>query len=456
MRFSLRYKNTRYLYWLLFAFFKKNIQSLIISFLISLIFVIAVFSFSPYIIRRFTTDTHIIGMTGQFRPDSLPDEVLSKISNGLVYLNDRGEIIPLLAESWSMGDGGASYRFVLKKDIVWSDGKQLTSSDINYSFKDVKIDREDDYIITYTLPKPLRIFPQFLTRPVVRYPLMGVAGTYRVDKLKLQDDAVSELRLTPLRDEYPVLVYKFYDTDTKLVQAYKLGEITQMSTTKASVADIFVHYPNSEVEKIVDYSRLLALFFNMKDSLLKERDVRHAIAQSINTDELNDLGELATGPIPPNSWAYETDVKSYPYNPSATTKIFKKYITASESAKLTITTYIDYLSTADTVKDQLEQVGIQSQVEVLSGELPETFQLFLATMMLPKDPDQYFFWHSTQKKGNISSYRNDRIDLILEQGRNAGKLKDRRDLYSDFQKILVNDMPAYFLFYPYSYTISRK
>lgn len=450
-------KRFRYIYWLSAAFVKKNAQLIVLSFLISLLTVIAFVSFSPIILKVLTSQKQTIGITGTYTIETLPDEVLYKFSNGLLHIDDRGNVIPLLVESWEPVAGGQEYRFHIKKELQWNDGTPFTTKDIKYSFKDVKTTAENEYLLSFKLTKPLPIFPNFLTKPILKYPLVGVAGAYKVEKIKLKAGNVTELQLTPQQEGQPIIVYKFYDTDTKLIQAYKLGEITEMSTTKASVAEMFQNWKNTTIEKNVDYSKVVALFFNLNDPLLRDdKDLRHAIAESINKDVYTPFGQEAFGPIPPTSWAYEPETRQYQFNPNNSEKIIDKYIEASESAQIKISTYYDHLALADEIKDNLEQVGIKSQVEVLTGNLPPDYNILLAQMTLSKDPDQYFFWHSTQPKSNITNYKNVRVDLLLERGRGTFNLADRKEIYSDFQKTLVEDMPAYFLYYPNVYTIKRK
>jgi peptide/nickel transport system substrate-binding protein len=80
----------------------------------------------------------------------------------------------------------------------------------------------------------------------------------------------------------------------------------------------------------------------------------------------------------------------------------------------------------------------------------------LAFWKIPLDPDQYFFWHSTQKDTNITNYKNVKIDKLLEDGRSSIFPSDRKKYYIEFQKIIAEDIPAIFLYYPYTYTIERK
>lgn len=453
----LDFKKVRYAYWVALAFLKKNLQPLILSFLISLLGIITIVSFSPYIVALLTTQREIIGIAGNYTINELPDEIVSKYSNGILYVNNEGELIPLLADSWEPIDGGKEYRFHIKKDLLWNDGTPFTARDIKYQFKDVEVVAESDYLLKFKLKKPLAIFPIFLTKPIIKPPVTGVAGLYTVSRLKTDQGYVKLLQLNPNQKDLPVLIYKFYETDSKMINAYKLGEITKMNTTKSSVANIFENWKNTKIEKNVDYSKVMTLFFNFNNPLLKEeKDLRHSVAESIDRSQFEKFGQLATGPIPPVSWAYSPEVKNFKYNPNVASKIAKKYIDSSQSADLVISTYYDNLTVSDEIKDDLKNIGFNTRVEVLAGALPQDYSIFIAQLSLGNDPDQYFFWHSTQTTGNITGYNNVRVDKLLEDGRNTFSIDKRKEFYADFQRILVDDMPAYFLYYPYNYTIIRK
>lgn len=53
----------------------------------------------------------------------------------LVYVNDNGEIEPVLAESWTVSDDGLDYTFKLREGVKFHDGETLKPSDVVYSFK---------------------------------------------------------------------------------------------------------------------------------------------------------------------------------------------------------------------------------------------------------------------------------------------------------------------------------
>jgi peptide/nickel transport system substrate-binding protein len=450
-------KRLRYAYWVTVAFFKKNIQSIVLSCILSIITVITVISLSPFLLKLITNQKQVIGVVGTYNVNNVPDFILAKISNGLLFVNEKGEIVPLIADSWEQTKNGQEYRFHLKKGLLWNNGKPFTAKEIQYGFKDVETEVQGDNMIIFKLKKPLQTFPNYLTKPIVKSPLIGVAGLYRIEKARVKFGEVKELQLSPNKENQPILIYRFYDSETKLINAYKLGEIDQMVTNKKTVADAFESWKNTEITKTIDYSQAIVLFFNLENPLLKEdKDVRHAIAMTIPHKKFTDIGDKADGPIPPISWAYNPNTKKIQYDPTLAEKILRKYNTGSDSATLTLSTFYDYISVADEIKQGIEQAGIKTKVVVLSSNQPTGFDMLLASLRLPPDPDQYFYWHSLQTEMNITHYKNVKIDKLLEEGRNVFDIETRKKIYADFQKVMADDMPAHFLYYPYTYTIKRK
>lgn len=455
----------RYLYWIITGFLRKNLYLIFLSFIISLVGIIAFVSFFPYIVQAVTTEKQVIGIAGTFDYNNVPTLITDKISNSLLYINEKGEIVPILADSWEEVKNGKEYRFHLKKNLLWSDGKDFTAKDLNYEFKGVKVIKEDDYIIVFKLEKPLPIFPNLLTQPAVKYPLKGVAGLYDVNKVQTKFGNITELELSPNKDGYPIYSYKFFDTETKLIEAYKLGEIEQMQTNNKKIVDLFSSWNNTVVDRSIDYSQLVTLFFNMNEPFLQEKDVRQAIAMGISTEKYNNLGDQAAGPIPPTSWAFFPDIKRIQYNPDLARKILGKYEAGDESAeakeqkKLTISTFYEYLPLAEEIQKSLKDIGIETTVETFSFQ-DNSYDLLLAPWMVPHDPDQYIFWHSTQTadKGgkNLTNLKNVKIDKLLEDGRSTLSVKDRTDIYIQFQKVMMDEVPAHFMYYPYAYMIKRK
>lgn len=59
--------------------------------------------------------------------------ILHDLFEGLVMTDNRGELIPGAATSWSIAENGAVYIFKLRQDAVWSNGDPVTAEDFVYS-----------------------------------------------------------------------------------------------------------------------------------------------------------------------------------------------------------------------------------------------------------------------------------------------------------------------------------
>ena len=63
------------------------------------------------------------------------DDAICAIFEGLVELNESGEVIPCLSQGWMISDDGLEYTFKLKEDAMWSSGEIITSFDFIDYFK---------------------------------------------------------------------------------------------------------------------------------------------------------------------------------------------------------------------------------------------------------------------------------------------------------------------------------
>jgi ABC-type transport system substrate-binding protein len=109
--------------------------------------------------------------------------------------------------------------------------------------------------------------------------------------------------------------------------------------------------------------------------------------------------------------------------------------------------------TAKTENQDCSRFGITVDVRLIR-DLQEA-QAILIGREIPRDPDQYAWWHSNQAS-NLSKYQNPRVDKLLEDARKETDQQKRKVMYFEFQKYLVEDVPAIFLYYAPQFTVERK
>jgi ABC-type oligopeptide transport system substrate-binding subunit len=58
-----------------------------------------------------------------------------QLFEGLAELIPDGNVVPCLARSWDVLDGGKRYIFRLRQEVRWSDGTPLTARDFVYAWR---------------------------------------------------------------------------------------------------------------------------------------------------------------------------------------------------------------------------------------------------------------------------------------------------------------------------------
>lgn len=446
----------RLIYWLIKEYIRKWRKTIFFSFLIGLLFFFAVIFFLRYFVAKIPVGKNeTIGVVGAYTLDSLPAFILQDISKGLTTVADDGSAIPSVARSWKTEQAGKQYTFLLRNDIFFTDGAQLTSDDITYNFVGVKTTRPNKQTIVFTLKDSFSPFLLSVSRPIFKKGFIGV-GAYFVRDIKVNGNFVQTIVLASVANSYQTKIYQFYSTNEALKTAYMLGEVSQIIRVPDNAFEqyTFASFKNTKVKKIVDYNQIVTLFYNTTDSVLSDKRIRSALSYALPDSFLG--GEKAKSPIYPNSWAYAEN-----FTLSQDIEQAKILLNASESGtksaalSLEIKTLPKYKNIADEVAKAWEKMGIKTSIVTVDA-LPAQFQIFLGNFFFSsKDPDQYTLWHSGQVS-NITHYENKRIDKLLEDGRQTTDIEERKKLYADFQKYLLADSPASFLYFPYEYEISRR
>lgn len=450
------FKRRRLVFWLIKAYFKKWRRSLFLSFIFGLVvFFILRFGVNYFVPIIPFTQKQTIGIVGSYTTDNIPISILSKISYGLTSVSQDQSIAPAAAKSWDIKDDGKTYIFYLKDNIHFTDGTLLTSDKINYNFLDVSVEKPNKSTIIFKLKNKYSPFLVTVSRPIFKNDFEGI-GNFKMQDINLNGNFIQSINLVDAKGKNKEMSYQFYPTEDALKSAYALGDISKMvgiSSTTFNGKD-FSNFKNSNISKNVNYSKLMTVFYNTQDKNLSDKRLREALSYAM--PDLFSKGERSYGPFPPSSWVYENGRTTYIQDVLHAKSIIDQSVGASPSSKLIIElkTLPQNESLAKGIKSYWKKIGVETNI-IIVNSFPQTFQAFLGEFNIPRDPDQYTIWHSSQTN-NITNYKNLRIDKLLEDGRQTSDLTERRKIYSDFQKYFIDDSPATFLYFPEEFTITRK
>ena len=215
------------------------------------------------------------------------------------------------------------------------------------------------------------------------------------------------------------------------------------------------------------------------NDLRVRRALNHAIdVPSIVKEVLQGYAAIATGQFPPSSWAYDPSVKPYPYDPARASALLAEAgfrpgpdgVLVRDGKPFSFSIRHDVANqtvkdTAVIVQEYLKRVGVDARLEPLDWPtfvkklFASEFEAIVVNWTNHHDPDPfaYTIWHSSQWKGrNFAHYKNPRIDELLEQARRTGVVAERKRAYAEFSRVLMEDAPYVFLYFPQQVYVTRQ
>lgn len=429
----------------LFSFyFKKYLLIIIVSIFVGLLFA----AYQKQLINIFKKNMippTKIGIEGQFTINNLPISITNLISYGLTETtqNQRLTISPLVKEI-SINQNKNEYVFTIDTDKAWHDGKKVLSSDIKYEIPGLIFSYPAPNTLKITSDKPYSPLESNVSKPIFKNNLIGL-GRYKVDSIKYQAGYVKQMIL--VSDDKTTFIYKFYQNQADLISAFKIGEVNQIELSTIP-NEISSGIQVDIVKNIITNTKYSAIFLNTQK--LNTKQLRQALAYA--TPKSTDKNDRCLSPISSTSWAYNPSVKEYNFNPARARELFTN--NKIDSINLSVSNR-DLLSTAEDVKKSWEDI-LKLKVNLTVGQIDTNdYDAIIHYGPLPTDPDQYIFWHSTQTKTNTTKLNNPKIDKLLEDGRATLDIIERKNIYQEFQKVLLEESPAIFLSYPTVYTVTR-
>lgn len=291
---------------------------------------------------------------------------------------------------------------------------------------------------------------------------------------------------------------KYYDSEDEMIDAYNKNSIQNISFISPQNLKKVKFKKRLNIRNL-KLPRYFAVFFNQNQSkILVDKNIRQAL--SYGTDKLDlikkildNYGTTVDSPMIGELLDINNNIKKYNYNPDEAKRILntagwsnpdekgilrKKIEKSSKSKggqledrlslKITTSTWPELNQVANMLKEQWSKIGVEVSIEVLPNpELQQVikernYQILLFGEILNLDPDPFSLWHSSQKRDpglNLALYDNKTADTLLEDTRKSLNPLERLKKYDDFQKIVIEDIPAIFLYnssYLYGQTKSIK
>ncbi len=432
--------------------------------------------------------------------DSVSITVIENMMEGLTRYDQNLQPQPAIAKKIEVSDHGKTYRFHLRKDVRWTDGRPVTAEDFEYSWKrlldpktaaeyayflydivnayeyntgqlknvsQVGVKALDPWTLEVHLKKPIIYFPSITTFMVTfpqRRDLIERYGDRWTDPAHLVTNG--PFKLKEWKHEYKVVLEPYgdyFEGSPRLdrVLMFVVNELnTALTLYETGDLDIDVRLPPEAIpfyQHSPEYRRIPVLRgyyygFNVKKVPFNNVKVRQAFSMAVDREQLPRVlkgGEIPTTSwIPPGMFGHNPEI-GLKFDPQRARRLLAEAGYPGGRSFPPVTAVYDTNPINNLIAENLQaqwQQNLNVQVNLENQE----WKVFLKrlktdTPMIFRlgwgadypDPDNFMGLFTTQSGNNNTHWGNSRYDELIAKAASEPDPKRRQQMYDEAQRILT-------------------
>lgn len=384
------------------------------------------------------------------------------------------------------------------------------------NWEGVKTEVKDSKTISFILSQPyamfldnatLGILPKHLwnnlSQEQFSFSLLNIepvgSGPYKIKSLKKDSNGLPiSYHLTSFRNYTlgePFLknvILRFYTNENELIEAFERGVVESVSSISPEKASDLIE--KGALVKTNVLPRIFGVFLNQNESsIFTQKEVRRALDMSLDKERIVEevllgFGRSINSPVPIAHLPQPEQGKDISLDSSRIEKAIeilesggwklgegesvrtRKTKDGNSELRFSISTgnLPDLKAVATILQEEWRKIGAEVDIKFFeaNGDLsqnvirPRNYESLLFGISAARDLDLFPFWHSSQRNDpgfNIGLYANITTDKLLEEARVILNKDERMEKYIQFEKEVLEDSPAIFIYSPdFIYVLPRK
>jgi ABC-type transport system substrate-binding protein len=427
--------------------------------------------------------------------DTASKNIYSVVDETLVSLDEKGNIVPLLAKSWEKSDDGKTWTFQLQEGVKFTDGTPFNAEAVKINFERVtnkndklakfpllgpyldSITTNGDYEVVFHLNNPVGAFLNILAFPngngiispkviaqgkdAVKSNPIGT-GPYKIKHWSPGSDTIFEVNSdywggTPKLNQ---ITFKLVPENASRVLMLETGE-----------ADLIFDVPPTDIKRLndskdtkvksIEINRNVYVGINTSVPIFNQVEVRQALNYAIDKKAVTqDLYEgrvkESTAAVSSKDQMY-SNVGSYPYDLEKAKALLKK-------AGIKEGTKVRLIAAANAIRDHkagqyvqtsLQKLGFDVEFQVLelndylkTLDDPSKYDLFLRGAIASTNDAYDVMTDSflSTSKFNYARYSNPNLDKLIQEGAIEPNVETRKKIYENAFKEIKDGAPWIFLY----------
>ncbi len=432
--------------------------------------------------------------------------IVANLHDPLVQVDKDFQLQPVLAKSYEISADGLSYTFHLQQGVKFHDGQEFTSNDVKYTFEWYadpanaainganfagisSVETPDPYTAVI---KRQSVNAAFLVNAATTFILpehyhskVGKAGysaaPIGTGPFKLKEWKAAEQTTLVAFDDYfrgrpHIDAYQETNVPEESVRtiALQTGESDNSSWPLTAEENLQLMKDSRFLTLRAQNVAVNLIPLNLDKPALADKAVRQAMMYAIDRDGMvkdleKGLAVKATSNLAPSlKFYYEPNVKQYPYDPNQAKSLLDTAgwkpgpggIRAKNGVQLSFTCTIISGDQRNRSKAVLAQAGLANVgIEMKIGEQPVA--AILEGLRKGSLEASMFNWTYGGSNGepdarttlrsdgasNFSHFKNARVDQLVDAGVATVVPEERKQAYSEIQKIVAEEVPFLYLMY---------
>ena len=406
-------------------------------------------------------------------------EVLFNIFEGLVKPNSDGEMIPAVAEKYTLSEDGTTYTFTLREGVKFHNGQTVTAEDVVYSinrcaavpegqekplvaaFSAVKsVEALDEKTVAVTIAQRDLEFISYMTAAIIP------ADYENQDTAPVGTGPFKFVSRTPQQDFVMERFEDYWGAPAWLDKVtYKICENADalvMNLNGGSI-DLCAHLTSAQASQLNQNFQVLegtmnlvqAIYLNNQAKPFDNQLVRQALCYAIDRQGIMDMvadghGTAVGSSIYPAFTKYFLPelVDKYPHDVAKAKELLARagYPDGFDMTISVPNNYQPHMDTAEVVAEQLREAGINVTIQPVEWSTwldtiynGRQFQATVVGVDAANMTARAMLERFTSDYGkNFINYNNPAYDALFQQAINAQDEATQTDLYKQMEAMLAD------------------
>jgi peptide/nickel transport system substrate-binding protein len=439
--------------------------------------------------------------------DTDADEVIREMYSTLIKMDLNMQPHPDLAESWDISPDGKTYTWHLLHNATWHDGVPVTSADVKFSIEKIypfgpparawvnleSVETPDDYTVVtrFNVPYPSLFlwlldpakggcilpkhvfendttYDELVMNPASSAPIGS--GPFMFKEWVRGDHITMVANPNYYYSDIPYLseiIIKIIPDPNTAAMAFEAKELSLIDGVNLPLSRYSAYNARSDMRTWAGPSPPgnAYLYYNLRRSPLNNVTVRQAISYAINRETIRDqvffgLATVGTSVIPSLVPGYNvTDVNIYTRDIAKANALLDAagYPKGTDGKRFSTSLLVDtrdqYVKSAQILRDNLADVGIDLQIKTVDRATYFSlwyawdFDMMLALPVTGTDASIHAYTFVTQNTGhtyssNVLGYSNPQVDQLYEQATVEMNSTKRLEDWHEFQRTVAADCPV--------------